>query len=204
MAGHGAAGFGHQYIKALIPPPPEGPDSPEAQPGPRIMHGPDAPQFQALRIKMEIEWIPQMMEVLDIERASLPIVWDADFLCGPRTASGEDSYAVRDQREFMLRDTGASAGSYRSPSLRSMRIGDQASWMIGAARRGLLVLALSLATASPSISGPPYVTDDPKPTDTGHWENYLFTEITHVAGQRARPEPGIEINYGAFKDTQHI
>ena len=78
-----------------------------------------------------------------------------------------------------------------------MRIGDQASWMIGAARRGLLVLALSLATASPSIAGPPYVTDDPEPTDTGHWENYLFMEITRVAGQSARPEPGVEINYGA-------
>src|SRR3984893_5077527 len=31
-------GFGHQLIKALIPPPPEGPDSPAAQPGPRVMH----------------------------------------------------------------------------------------------------------------------------------------------------------------------
>ncbi|HEX3416113.1 MAG TPA: hypothetical protein VHT21_06865, partial [Stellaceae bacterium] len=49
---------------------------------------------QALRIKMETEWVPQMMEVLDIERASLPIIWDADFLYGPRTASGEDSYVL--------------------------------------------------------------------------------------------------------------
>ena len=46
-------GFGHQLIKALIPPPPEGPDSPAAQPGPRIMHGADAAPFQALRKKME-------------------------------------------------------------------------------------------------------------------------------------------------------
>ena len=38
--------------------------------------------------------MPQMMEVLDIERASLPIIWDADFLYGPRTASGEDSYVL--------------------------------------------------------------------------------------------------------------
>jgi hypothetical protein len=35
---------------------------------------------------METEWILQMMEVLDIEQASLPIIWDADFLCGPRCA----------------------------------------------------------------------------------------------------------------------
>jgi hypothetical protein len=30
-------GFGHQLIKALIEPPPERPDSPSAQPGPRMM-----------------------------------------------------------------------------------------------------------------------------------------------------------------------
>jgi hypothetical protein len=87
-------GFGHQFIKALIPPPPEGPDSPAAQPGPRIMHGADAEPFQALRAKMEAEWTPQMMEVLGIDAASLPIIWDADFLYGPRTASGEDSYVL--------------------------------------------------------------------------------------------------------------
>jgi len=87
-------GFGHQLIKALIPPPPEGPDSPEAQPGPRIMHGPDAPPFQALRARMEQEWTPQMMDVLGIEPGSMPIVWDADFLYGPRTPAGEDTYLL--------------------------------------------------------------------------------------------------------------
>jgi len=87
-------GFGHQFIKALIPPPSEVPDSPTAQPGPRIMHGPDAEPFQALRAKMETEWTPQMMEVLGIDRRSLPIIWDADFLYGPPTASGEDSYVL--------------------------------------------------------------------------------------------------------------
>jgi len=88
------AGFGHQKIKALIPPPPEGPDAPAAQPGPRIMHGPDAAEFQALRTKMETEWTPQMMDVLGIERRTLPIIWDADFLYGPRNAKGEDSYVL--------------------------------------------------------------------------------------------------------------
>ena len=87
-------GFGHQFIKALIPPPPEGPDSPAAQPGPRNMHGADAEPFQVLRAKMEAEWTPQMMETLGIDAASLPIIWDADFLYGPRTASGEDSYVL--------------------------------------------------------------------------------------------------------------
>jgi hypothetical protein len=87
-------GFGHQLIKALIPPPKEGPDSPAAQPGPRVMHGPDAAPFQALRIKMESGWIPQMMQVLEVDAASLPIIWDADFLYGPRKATGEDTYVL--------------------------------------------------------------------------------------------------------------
>src|SRR5438477_224521 len=94
MGADKVVGFGHQLVKALIPPPPEGPDSPAAQPGLRIMHGADAAPFQALRAKMETEWTPQMMEVLGIDRRSLPIIWDADFLYGPHTASGEDSYVL--------------------------------------------------------------------------------------------------------------
>ena len=87
-------GFGHQLIKGLIPPPPEGPDSPAAQPGPRVMHSADVAVFQVLRTKMEQEWAPQMMETLGVDAAALPIIWDADFLYGPRTASGEDTYVL--------------------------------------------------------------------------------------------------------------
>ncbi|TAI63396.1 Cj0069 family protein [Bradyrhizobium sp. Leo170] len=94
MSGSKVAGFGHQLIKALIPPPPEGPDSPEAQPGPRIMHGPDAPSFEALRRLMEDEWTPQMLETLGIDGPSLPVIWDADFLYGPRDKSGRDTYVL--------------------------------------------------------------------------------------------------------------
>jgi hypothetical protein len=94
MSGARVAGFGHQLIKALIPPPPQGPESPEAQPAPRIMHGPDAPQFQALRRRMEDEWTPQMMKLLAIDEALMPVIWDADFLFGPRDAAGADSYVL--------------------------------------------------------------------------------------------------------------
>ncbi len=92
MGADKVVGFGHQFIKALIPPPPEGPDSPGAQPGPRIMH--PASAFPALRHKMEREWVPQMMTLLGIEPQSLPIIWDADFLYGPRDASGADTYVL--------------------------------------------------------------------------------------------------------------
>jgi hypothetical protein len=94
MAADKVVGFGHQLIKALIPPPPEGPDSEAAQPGPRIMHGANAEPFQALRARMEVEWTPQMMDVLGIAAASLPVIWDADFLYGPPTVSGEDTYVL--------------------------------------------------------------------------------------------------------------
>jgi hypothetical protein len=94
MGADKVVGFGHQLIKALIPPPPEGPDSLAAKSGPRIMHGADAAPFQALRTKMETEWTPQMMATLGIDAGSLPIIWDADFLYGPRTPTGEDSYVL--------------------------------------------------------------------------------------------------------------
>lgn len=87
-------GFGHQLIKALIPPPPEGPDSEAAQPGPRIMSGADDPKFQAIRRKMEDEWVPQMMDIVGVTRDALPIIWDADFLYGPKTATGDDTYVL--------------------------------------------------------------------------------------------------------------
>jgi hypothetical protein len=94
MSGDKVVGFGHQLIKALIPPPPEGPDAKTAQPGPRIMHPASEPTFQVLTTKMESEWTPQMMRLLDIDAESLPVIWDADFLFGPRTTSGEDTYVL--------------------------------------------------------------------------------------------------------------
>ena len=94
MGSNKVVGFGHQFIKALIPPPPEGPDSPVAQPGPRILHPATAPPFQALRAKMENEWTPRMMAVLGIDTAALPIIWDADFLYGPRDSNGQDTYVL--------------------------------------------------------------------------------------------------------------
>ena len=94
MGADKVVGYGHQFIKALIPPSPEGPDSPQGQPGPRIMHPASAEPFQALRRKMETEWTPAMTASLSIAPADLPIIWDADFLYGPRDAYGADTYVL--------------------------------------------------------------------------------------------------------------
>ena len=85
------AGFGHQLIKALMPSP-RGIEP--AEPGPRIMYGADEPAFQALKAKMESEWTPAMMRLLNIDPVTLPVIWDADFLYGPKTESGEDTYVL--------------------------------------------------------------------------------------------------------------
>ena len=87
-------GFGVQLIKALLPPPPEGLDSPAAQPGPRVMHGADYPQLRRLRQQLETEWIPGLQQLLAISTGQLPAIWDADFLYGPKTAAGEDTYVL--------------------------------------------------------------------------------------------------------------
>ena len=47
-----------------------------------------------MRDRMQAEWVPQMMKLLDIDRNSLPIIWDADFLYGPRDTSGADTYIL--------------------------------------------------------------------------------------------------------------
>jgi len=61
------------------------------------------------------------------------------------------------------------------------------------------VLPLLLRSA---LAGPPYVTDDPEPTDTGHWENYLYVEGTRAGDAFNAPGAGIELNYGVYTDTQ--
>jgi hypothetical protein len=86
-------GFGHQLIKALVPPPVNG-NLEAAQPGPRVMHPADAPRFKELRDKMEAEWVPAMQRLLDIPTATLPALWDADFLYGQKAPDGRDTYVL--------------------------------------------------------------------------------------------------------------
>jgi hypothetical protein len=77
---------------------------------------------------------------------------------------------------------------------RAMTIGGRAAF--------LLALIVAVAIAGPAQAGPPYVTDDPEPTDTGHFEDYLYVQGTRAGAPLSGPGVGIEINYGAFADTQ--
>jgi hypothetical protein len=96
-------GFGHQAINALHP-------TAEVQKGvhPRRYYpadgndgdlgddGDDAPpvDFQPLRRKLEDEWLPQLLNILEITSDDLPVLWDADFMLGPKDADGNDTYVL--------------------------------------------------------------------------------------------------------------
>jgi len=84
-------GFARQWPKGLL----------KLEPGqlpiespPSLMEGPDVPAYQALRVRAEGEWVPQMKTILDLDRESLPVIWDADFLYGAKDAFGEDTYVL--------------------------------------------------------------------------------------------------------------
>jgi hypothetical protein len=72
-------------------------------------------------------------------------------------------------------------------------------------RRRHVKLAAILATAlsaAPAFAGPPFLTDDPEPTDTGHWE--IYGPLIEAAGKGSDFEGvvALEINYGAAPDLQ--
>ena len=88
------AGFGHQAINALYPAPSGAAPAEASEPGPRLYHPPTKPEFQALKNKLEHEWLPAVQQLLKIDTESLPVLWDCDFLLGPRDESGEDTYVL--------------------------------------------------------------------------------------------------------------
>ena len=87
-------GFGHQTVNALFPAPPGSPPSAAPQPGPRLYYPPTKPEFQALKHKVETQWVKDMQKLLDIDTFQLPIIWDCDFLFGPLDASEEDTFVL--------------------------------------------------------------------------------------------------------------
>ncbi len=51
-------------------------------------------EFARLREQLEHEWIPELQGLLDVSYPELPLLWDADFLFGPRDSDGHDSYRL--------------------------------------------------------------------------------------------------------------
>jgi len=68
-------------------------------------------------------------------------------------------------------------------------------------RRIVILMAALSALSRLSMAGPPYVTDDPEPTDYQHYENYLFGSGTSTRDGTAGAA-GADFNYGAAPDLQ--
>jgi hypothetical protein len=69
------------------------------------------------------------------------------------------------------------------------------------ARTRQVVCLMLIALAEPALAGPPYVSDDPEPTDYKHFEIYSFGNGT-TTNAGSSGETGIDFNYGAAPDLQ--
>ena len=65
----------------------------------------------------------------------------------------------------------------------------------------ILALSLILFCSAPALAGPPYVTDDPQPTDYHQFEIYLFNGGTNTRDGTSGAT-GIDFNYGGARDLQ--
>jgi hypothetical protein len=78
-------GFAHQYPRGLLPP-----ASASDTPAPaKVFELPSAAAYSDLRMRMESEWMPQLLKTVGLEPLSLPVIWDADFFHGENTSSGK-------------------------------------------------------------------------------------------------------------------
>jgi hypothetical protein len=67
----------------------------------------------------------------------------------------------------------------------------------------VLVLIFAALGAARAVAGPPYVTDDPEPTDYRHWEIYSGFQYEHDGNGNSSPNaPFAEFNYGAMPNVQ--
>jgi hypothetical protein len=85
------AGFGHQAVNALCPAQGSGPPPP---PGPRLYHGPDLPEFRALKQQLESAWVELLRERVGVERQRLPLLWDCDFMLGEHADGDPERYVL--------------------------------------------------------------------------------------------------------------
>ena len=74
-------------------------------------------------------------------------------------------------------------------------------WPRGRWRALLKAAAGLLACASAARAGPPYLSDDPEPTDYRHWEIYNFA-IGSTSASGLGGAAGFDINYGGARDLQ--
>jgi hypothetical protein len=81
-------GFTHQFPRGLMPSD-AGTRSSEKRWEPA-----DEPRYAGLRARVEQEWVPELERIAAVDTHALPVIWDIDFLYGPKTAAGEDTFVL--------------------------------------------------------------------------------------------------------------
>jgi hypothetical protein len=81
-------GFTHQFPRGLMPP---GPDN---RPSGKRWESPDEPRYADLRRRIETDWVSELERIASVAATDLPVIWDIDFLYGPKTENGEDTYVL--------------------------------------------------------------------------------------------------------------
>ncbi len=84
-------GFSRQWPKGLLE---LGPGTPGREAVASTREGPGVAAYQRLRRRAEREWVPEMARLLDLRPHELPVIWDADFLYGPKDEAGEDGFVL--------------------------------------------------------------------------------------------------------------
>lgn len=94
LVGGSVAGFGEQLVNMLHPAPPGASSNEAPPPGSRLYYPPTRPDFQQLKERLEQEWVDELCRLVGLQKAQLPLLWDADFLFGPKDANGADTYVL--------------------------------------------------------------------------------------------------------------
>jgi len=82
-------GFAHQFPRGLL-------DTEIAAtlPNEKRFEPPSIERFAPLRERMEKEWISELRRITGVPTSELPVIWDADFLYGPKDRAGRDTYVL--------------------------------------------------------------------------------------------------------------
>jgi hypothetical protein len=92
MVGAEVAGFAHQFPDEMALS--TAPGRVLGLPSAKAMYPPSEELFAGLRDQLQRKWISAMMGATGVDGGSLPLLWDADFLYGTRTAAGVDTYVL--------------------------------------------------------------------------------------------------------------
>jgi hypothetical protein len=93
LVGDEVVGFAYQGAETLVQSPADV-ERVMGLPSPKTMLPPDEPRLAGLRTRLETEWLPALQRITALETNDLPLLWDLDFLLGPRDSGGNDTHVL--------------------------------------------------------------------------------------------------------------